>query len=129
MAPESPLSKELRVGDPLPYPDRAIVEDRKLRDYALDTDHDNGGPKARLFYSILHIGREDWAYLRDEILRTLPDGCVREVKPNPYTTTYGVVLPIRGLNGRVVPVITAWKLHGGVPRLVSVRVDIQAIPE
>jgi hypothetical protein len=129
MAPELPPSKALRVGDSLPYPDRAIVEDRKLRDYALDTDHDQGGPKARLFYAILNIGREDWAHLRDEILRRLPDGCVREVKPNPYTTTYGVVLPIRGLNGRVAPVITAWELHEDVPRLVSLRVDIQAIPE
>jgi hypothetical protein len=129
MAAEPPRSKELRVGDPLPHPEQAIVEDRKLRDYALNADHERGGPKARLFYSVLDIGHQDWSYLREEILRMLAEGRVRDVKPNPFTTTYGVVLPVRGLNGRVAPVITAWMLHAGVPRLVSVRVDIQAISE
>lgn len=129
LAPESPSARGLHVGDPLPRYDEAIIDPSKLRDYALSLDHHAGGPKARVFLAILDIGREDWAYLRNEILRVLPDGRVRDINPNPYTTTYGVVLPLRGLNGRVAPVITAWELRVGIPRLVSARVDFKSLSE
>ena len=33
----------------LPNPDRAIVEERRVREYLLNPGHPNGGPKARFF--------------------------------------------------------------------------------
>ena len=52
----------------LPQADRAHIDARKLRDYALNPDHPKGRHKARVFQSALGVGRDDWEYLRDQIL-------------------------------------------------------------
>ncbi|MHB1537120.1 MAG: DUF6883 domain-containing protein [Solirubrobacteraceae bacterium] len=53
----SPAAEDhrLRIGDPLPRAGEAIISVRKLRDYALNPDHPQGGPKARVFAAVLHL--------------------------------------------------------------------------
>lgn len=86
-----------------------------------------GGPKARVFASVLGLSSSDWEHLRDELLRTLPNGRVERIDANRYATTYRVALTIHGLNGRDARVITAWRLDDGVPRLVTAYVDVDAL--
>ncbi len=122
-----PASEEPRIGDHLPRALEAIIDERKLRDYALNPDHPVGGPKARLFATVLDIGSDHWEHLRGELLRTLPEGKVDRINAGPYATTYGVRLAIRGLNHREARVITAWQLHDGVPGLVTVYIDVASL--
>jgi hypothetical protein len=51
----------------LPRADAAEISDEKLRDYVLNPEHPLGRHKARVFAATLGIGRDDWAYLRDQI--------------------------------------------------------------
>jgi len=118
---------ELQVGDYLPRSREAVVPLEKLRDYSLNPDHPDGGPKARVLASLLGFRRDDWRALRDELLRSLPGARIVRVNRGSHEDTYGTTLTIRGLNGREAQVIAAWKLEKGAPRLVSVYVDMDAL--
>lgn len=50
-----------------PYPDNAVVEIRKLRDYCLNPLHPRGRNKARVFASVLGLTADDTEKLREEL--------------------------------------------------------------
>ncbi len=52
----------------IPNAENAIVDIRKLRDYCLNLDHDDGKHKARLFSSILGMTTEHAEELRQILL-------------------------------------------------------------
>ncbi|MBW4444438.1 MAG: hypothetical protein KME10_25100 [Plectolyngbya sp. WJT66-NPBG17] len=56
---------------PIPNAENAIVEIRKLRDYCLNPNHDNGKHKARLSLASLGMTAESAEELR-EILKRSP---------------------------------------------------------
>jgi hypothetical protein len=56
------------VGSPLPDVERAIVPRQKLEDYLLDSAHEDGRHKARVFQSALGIAAADWRHLSEAIL-------------------------------------------------------------
>ena len=109
----------------LPSVERAVIPVEKLRDYALNPEHHRGGHKARVFASTLGIGREDWAFLRDQIAEKLPSASVTAVRENPYGFVYEVPMLIEGLNGATEEVITAWFLRkeSDIPRLTTTYVN------
>ncbi|MDJ1185492.1 DUF6883 domain-containing protein [Roseofilum casamattae] len=52
----------------LPHAENAVVDIRKLRDYCLNLDHNDGKHKARLFSSLLGISANDAEALREILL-------------------------------------------------------------
>lgn len=116
---------EPALGKPLPRADEAVIDPRKLTDYTLDPTNSRGRHKAEVFRVALRIERADWRYLRGAILETLPLNpvtSVRRAERPAGVTTYGVVLPVTGLNGQTRLVITTWKLVAGLPHLTGARV-------
>jgi hypothetical protein len=119
------VPREPRIGEPLPRADEAVIPRAKLFEYALNPDNPKGRHKAMVFKRALAIQQRDWKYLHDAILAVLPDHRVSSVRRPTRVdgmTTFGVIVPIRGLNGRTLPVLTAWMLLRGRPQLTSVRV-------
>jgi hypothetical protein len=113
------------IGLPLPNVERAIIDRRKLEDYALDAAHEDGRHKARVFRSVLGLGSADWRYLRDAILADLPFAPVTATKPTPYGLRCTVVVSIQGVNGHQHDVLTAWLTTASrPPRLVTAYVDL-----
>jgi hypothetical protein len=55
----------------IPNADKAVVDIRKLRDYCLNLEHDDGKHKARLFSTILGITAEDAQELRRILLEVV----------------------------------------------------------
>ncbi len=55
----------------IPNANNAIVDIRKLRDYCLNTEHDDGKHKARLFSSILGMKAEHAEELRLILLKII----------------------------------------------------------
>lgn len=55
----------------IPYANNAIVDIRKLRDYCLNLEHDDGKHKARLFSSILGMKAENAEELRLTLLENI----------------------------------------------------------
>jgi hypothetical protein len=56
---------------PIPNAENAVVDIRKLRDYCLNSAHDDGKHKARLFSSILSITADDAEALRPILLEVV----------------------------------------------------------
>jgi len=56
---------------PIPHAERAEVDIRKLRDYCLNLDHEEGKHKARLFVAALGITADDAQDLRRALLEML----------------------------------------------------------
>jgi hypothetical protein len=110
----------------LPHADRAIVPPGKLRDYALNPEHDLGRHKARLSASELAIGRSDWRYLADQLLAGVQTHTVSRIDVGTFGASYEVVVPVVGLNGSTVPVVSAWSIAqeepSSPPRLITAYV-------
>jgi hypothetical protein len=110
----------------LPRLESAEVPAEKLRDYALNPAHPTGRHKARVFESSLGIGKDDWEFLRDQILDGLALNAVTAIRPkSPYGAEYEVKMTIEGLNGENHRVITGWLLpQSGAPRLLTAYVEL-----
>lgn len=117
VTPSSPSAPQL--GELLPAADRAVVPAPKLRDYALNPDHPVGGPKARLWRSVLGFERDDWQLLRDRLLEAVADTPVTDLRAGERITTFETILTITGTNGRRAEVVAAWQIVDGAPRLVT----------
>lgn len=52
----------------LPHAERAVVDERKLRDYCLSPDHPRGKHKARVFAAALGLTANDAEELRQALL-------------------------------------------------------------
>ena len=52
----------------LPFAENARVDLRKLRDYCLNPEHDEGKHKARLFAAALGMSADDTEALREKLL-------------------------------------------------------------
>jgi len=55
----------------IPNPQNAVVDIRKLRDYCLNPEHDDGKHKARLFSSILGMTPDNAEELRQILLEII----------------------------------------------------------
>jgi hypothetical protein len=114
-----------RPGEPLPRAAEARIDRAKLINYALDPTSQRGRDKAIVFRLVLGIETADWQYLSDRILDALPHHPVSSIHPPQrprQATTYGVEVPISGLNGRRAVVLSVWRMEAGRPQLTSVRV-------
>ena len=104
----------------LPNADKAIVPIEKLRDYSLNSSHDRGKHKARVFASALAMTQTNAPRLRDMILQAVLTNEAIQIDINEHGTRYTLDFQAFGLKGAVT-IRTAWIIDAGedVPRLVS----------
>lgn len=119
------------VGRLLPNYEAAHILPAKLRDYALNPDHEIGGPKARIFRSILGFDRDDWEELSEKLRAGLARTPISLIRPGSgkKATTYTALIAVTGKNGRTAPVVTAWQIVDGVPRLVTAYIDKRRVDD
>jgi hypothetical protein len=101
-----------------------LVEPAKLRDYALNPEHPDGGSKARVFRAALGFTRSDWEALAQALVVGVQTEPVVRKRPGRNGPVYEVVVPVSGPNTRTAPVMTAWEIPPatGVPRWVTAYV-------
>jgi hypothetical protein len=111
---------------PLPHADLAQVSAAKLRDYVLNPNHLQGGPKARVFAAVLGITRTDWQYLRRQLLTGVRAAPAHLRGTTSWGDLYAVALDVTGPAGRVHRVRTGWIIRTGEdrPHLVTAYVDL-----
>ena len=115
--------------NPLPNWERAIIEDSKLVEYALNPQSERGQHKARVFQSALGFNLSNWEHLKQVILDMLPSHEATLTSETAFGKKYEALLSIMGPNGRRVDVMTVWQfdrlpdgtLHPA-PRLVTIYV-------
>lgn len=109
---------------PFPRAHEALVERRKLVDYVLSPTHARGRHKARVFRTMLGIGQNDWAYLREKLLDGLLDANEANLRPGHCGFLAEVPIDVEGLNDVWQTVTTVWEIadDNPRPRLVSAYV-------
>src|SRR5204863_1509892 len=70
----------------LPNGGRAAVEIAKLSDYYLNSYHEDGKHKARVFRSALGLGRKDAEWLRGKLLQAAPRGPASRIAESRFGT-------------------------------------------
>jgi hypothetical protein len=109
-----------RKDELLPRRDEPIGIEEKLRDYSLDLDHMDGGPKANGFLVMLGISLECIEYLEDQIragIATTPISTVKFGAPGTVICT--VQFQIAGFGRyieRTASLRTNWELAGPLER-------------
>jgi len=106
----------------LPNWQQAVIDVRKLRDYALSPHHPVGGPKAK-FFAQIGFDRSNWrefeAAIRAQILP-----CDAEYgQPSSFGRKYEIRAPLTGLAGHTVNTLSVWIIRPDeeVPRLVTIQ--------
>lgn len=104
----------------LPNGDIAIVDPRKLSEYILSTDHDDGQHKARLFRSLLGITEENSRSLHSALEQAAAVSNAVAAKQDMYGQRYVIDFEFAGPVG-VATLRSAWIIRTGedVPRLVT----------
>ncbi|MBD1870644.1 hypothetical protein H6F95_25750 [Cyanobacteria bacterium FACHB-471] len=104
----------------LPYAENAVVDIRKLRDYCLNPNHDDGKHKARLFSSILGMTADDAEDLRQILLKIVKAQEVRRGRQDAYGQRYTIDFTLEWQNRSAI-VRSGWIIENdsGIPRLTT----------
>ena len=104
----------------LPKGNRAIIERRKITDYCLSFDHDDGSHKARLFQTLVGLNQSNSKLLLDALRRAAAAGDASPGKVDKYGDRYIIDFAFNGPRGTAV-IRSAWivKADEDVPRLVT----------
>src|SRR5437763_2910803 len=95
--------------NPLPSCERAVIEESKLVEYALNPHSERGKHKARVFESALGFNLSNWRELRQAVLVALPNHEATLTSETAFGKKYQVVLAITGPNRRTVELVTIWQ--------------------
>jgi hypothetical protein len=104
----------------LPNGDNAVIDQRKLSDYCLSAEHDEGKHKANLFRELLGLTLADIDRLYAALQRAALHGEATPGRADRYGQRYTIDFVMAG-RGRTVVVRSAWIVRTGevVPRLVT----------
>src|SRR5712692_5071042 len=98
--------------DLLPNVDRARIDPRKLRDYALNPEHESGQYKAEFFAPMGYLA-DNWQQLERNVREQHLSQPVERGKPSPFGIKYTITAPLRGPNGVIRQVTTVWLFRAG----------------
>ena len=104
----------------LPYGDEAIIDPRKVIDYCLSPDHDDGKHKARLFQNLLGLTVEHAAGLLDALKEAAASGDAILGRLDRHGQRYVIDFELVGPRRRAI-IRSAWIIRTSeiVPRLVT----------
>ena len=104
----------------LPYAENAVVDIRKLRDYCLNPEHDDGKHKARLFRSILGMTADNAEELRQILLDVVKTEEIRLSRQDEFGQRYTLDFQIEWQN-RSATLRSGWIVENDstTPRLTT----------
>ena len=103
---------------------KAIIDPRKLTDYALNPNHPVGGNKAKVFESALGYNQSNASQLMKQIQKNLANTPTTLGKVDQYGQRYTVDMLIKGPNGKTATVRTGWiiKSDSNIPEMTTLFV-------
>jgi hypothetical protein len=100
----------------MPRAGDAVVEEAKLVRYLLDPESPEGSAKAKFFKETLGIEAGEWRHLAAQLKQGLAKAPVlNKVRSGQWGVRYEVVTNIRGLNGSLAAVLSAWQVEPNEP--------------
>ncbi len=104
----------------IPNAENAVVDIRKLRDYCLNLDHDEGKHKARLFSSILGMTAENAEQLCQVLLEVVKTQEAQLGRRDEFGQRYTLDFTL-GWQDRSATIRSGWIIEHGsdIPRLTT----------
>lgn len=104
----------------LPNGEHAIIDPRKITDYCLSPDHDDGQHKARLFQAMLGLTLDDAELLFDALRHAAAAGDAAVGGRDKYGQRYVIDFVFAGPSATAT-IRSAWIIRSNetVPRLVT----------
>ena len=104
----------------IPNAENAVVDIRKLRDYCLNPEHDDGKHKARLFSSKLGMTADDAEQLRQILLEIVKTHSAQLGRQDEFGQRYTKDFQIEWQN-RIGIIRSAWIIEhdSDIPRLTT----------
>ena len=104
----------------LPHGDKAIIDARKIIDYSLSPDHDDGKHKARLFRELVGLTRDHATLLLDALKEAAMAGEAVSGRLDRYGQRYVIDFEFVEPTGQAM-IRSAWVIRPGetAPRLVT----------
>ncbi|MFB2973800.1 DUF6883 domain-containing protein [Aerosakkonema sp. BLCC-F183] len=104
----------------LPNAENAVVDIRKLRDYCLNPEHDDGKHKARLFSSILGMNADNAEELRQILLEVVKTHEVQLGRRDEFGQRYTLDFMLTWQN-RSATIRSGWIIEhdSGIPKLTT----------
>ena len=104
--------------------DNAVIDSRKLIDYALNPTHPVGGDKAIVFESAIGYNQSNASSLIAQIEQGVTQYPAIAGRIDQFGSRFSVDIPVAGPNGNTVIVRSAWIYDTGSnnPRLTSIYV-------
>lgn len=104
----------------LPNPDKAFIDIEKLSGYCLNSEHQDGQHKAKVFRSALNLGTDESEILKTALLKAVRDQLAVPIKRNEYGQKYVIDFEINH-SGKRAKVRSAWIVRNNenFPRLIT----------
>ena len=104
----------------LPNGSQAIIDGRKIADYCLNPDHDDGRHKAHLFQALTGLNRDNAGLLVDALREAAASDDAAVGKVDRYGRRHVIDFEFTGPNGTAM-IRSAWivRTSESVPRLVT----------
>ena len=104
----------------VPNAENAVVDIRKLRDYCLNLEHDDGKHKARLFSSMLGVTADNAEALRQILLKVITTHEARLGRQDEFGQRYSLDFTLKWQN-RSATLRSGWIVEHGseIPKLTT----------
>lgn len=104
----------------IPNAENAVIDIRKLRDYCLNLEHDDGKHKARLFLSILGMRADDAEELRQILFKVVKTHEAQLGKQDDFGQRYTLDFMIEWQNRRAT-LRSGWIIehNSEIPKLTT----------
>jgi hypothetical protein len=104
----------------MPNGDKAVIDPRKIVDYCLSAQHDEGKHKAFLFATLLGIDQSNSGRLIAALRQAAREANAPPERTDKYGTRYAIDFTMSGPRGSAM-VRSAWIIRAGedVPRFVT----------
>jgi hypothetical protein len=106
----------------------AVIDERKIRDYALNMNSADGRHKARVIRAATGLTRENYREVIDQIRQAILVSEAEPIEPTPYGLRFSVAMTISGPTGSL-RVRTAWIYRSGKMSHASSRSTPTPRPE
>lgn len=103
---------------------RAVVDDRKFRDYALNMESEKGRHKAINMKKVLGYTADDFEELKQQVIANVSRYQAEHHSTNQFGESFTVFMPVVGKQGQKSVVKTGWFFRKGeeLPRLSNIFV-------
>lgn len=108
----------------LPNADNALIEQAKLVDYLLNTQHRRGASKAHVLHSFGYNPAQ-WQQLADDLRQYHCTADVTATRETPYGMRYEIRAILVTPSGRHITLRSVWQIDSGssAPRLLTLFPD------